>query len=341
MAKSTSRTNHRILLKSRPKAEPEPGNFELVEEPIPEPGDGQALVRAVYLSLDPYMRGRMRDVKSYVPPTQIGEVMPGAVVGEVMASRDPSVSVGDIVEAYHGWQEYGVTEAKRLRKVDPRLAPISTALGVLGMPGMTAYFGLLEVGQPKAGETVVVSAASGAVGGVVGQIAKIKGCRAIGIAGGKAKCDYVRDELGFDACIDYKAEDLDAALKAACPDGIDVYFDNVGGKTLDAVLKRINLRARIVICGMISEYNLTGPDLAPRPTRALLVNRARMQGVLIFDHIERFPEALKALGEWVRSGKIKYRESVAEGLENAPAAFIGLLRGENFGKQLVKVGEAP
>ncbi|MDJ0949783.1 MAG: NADP-dependent oxidoreductase [Alphaproteobacteria bacterium] len=334
-------TNRQILLKSRPPGEPGLDNFELADAPMPVPGDGEVLVRSIYLSLDPYMRGRMRDVKSYVPPAEIGAVMPGAVVGEVMESHDADYAPGDIVEVYHGWQEYAASPAKFLRRVDATAAPISTALGVLGMPGVTAFFGLLDVGRPKPGETVLVSAASGAVGGVVGQIAKIKGCRAVGIAGGPAKSRWVTEELGFDACIDYRAEDLDEGIQRTCPDGVDVYYDNVGGRTLDAVLRRINDRARIVICGMISEYNLEKPELAPRPTRALLVHRARMEGLIVFDYVDRFPEALASLADWVRSGELKYRETIADGIENAPAAFIGLLKGENFGKQLVRLGPEP
>jgi len=334
----TSPTNRQILLKSRATAEPGLENFELVETPVPEPGAGEVLVRGIYLSLDPYMRGRMRDVKSYIPPIPIGEVMTGGVVGEVVRSDDPAFAPGDIVEGLLGWQDYAVAPGAALRQVDPALAPISTALGVLGMPGLTAYFGLLEIGRPQAGETVVVSAAAGAVGSAVGQIARIEGCRAVGIAGGRAKCDAVTGTLGFDACIDYKNADLETALTETCPDGIDVYFDNVGGTTLDTVLHHINRGARIVICGMISEYNLETPEPAPRQTRALLVNRARMEGFIIFDFAARYEEGRAALGAWVRDGRLKYHEDIAEGLEAAPAAFIGLLRGANFGKQLVHLG---
>ncbi|MCZ6587275.1 MAG: NADP-dependent oxidoreductase, partial [Alphaproteobacteria bacterium] len=298
------------------------------------------VARALYLSVDPYMRGRMRDVKSYAPPAPLGEVMGGGVVGQVVASKTPVFAEGDIVQGNFGWQEYAVSDGTDVRTVDASLAPISTAVGVLGMPGMTAYFGLLEVGQPVAGETVVVSAASGAVGSVVGQVARIKGCRAVGIAGGAEKCAYLTDVLGFDAALDYKATpDLRAALADACPDGIDVYFDNVGGATLDAVLSLINLHARIAICGMISEYNLTAPELAPRPTRALLVNRARMQGLLVHDWADRRAEGIAQMAAWIKEGKLRYKEDVVEGIENMPAAFLRLLRGENFGKQLVKAGD--
>lgn len=336
-----SKNRKQVLLKSRPPGEPSHDNFELVESGIPQPGDGEVLVRGIYMSLDPYMRGRMREGKSYVPPTELGTPMPAGVVGEVVESKAEQFSPGDIVEGLLGWQTHGVMPAAELRKVDASLAPISTALGVLGMPGMTAYFGLLEVGQPREGETVVVSAASGAVGGLVGQIAKIKGCRAVGIAGGPEKCAYVKDELGFDAAVDYKAEtDLKAALKTACPDGIDVYFDNVGGPILDTVLTQINLRARIAICGMISEYNRETPELAPRPTRALLVNRARMEGLIVFDWAKRYPEGMTAMAGWIKDGKIKFREDIRDvGLEGAVDAFLGLLKGENFGKLVVKIGE--
>ena len=334
--------NRQWLLKSRPPAEPEAGNFELVEKPIPEPGDGEIVVKAIYLSLDPYMRGRMREGKSYVPPVEIGAVMEGGVVAQVIASRNPRFAEGDIVEGLFGWQEYALSDGGNARKVDASLAPISTAVGILGMPGMTAYFGLSEVGQPKEGETVLVSAASGAVGGLVGQIAKIKGCRAVGIAGGPEKCAYIREELGYDAAVDHRAAgDIRAGLKEACPKGIDVYFDNIGGPTLEAVLSLINLHARIAICGMISEYNLTEVQLAPRPTRALLVNRARMQGLIVFDWASRYPEGMAQMAAWIKEGKLKYREDVIEGIENMPAALIRVLRGENFGKQLVKAADDP
>jgi len=340
-------SNRQWLLKQRPAAMPSEDDFELVETPVPEPGAGEFVMRASVLSVDPYMRGRMRDVKSYVPPVQIGDVMTGASVGAVVASKHPEFKKGDIVEGRFGWQEYALSDGRAAgaRKVDASLAPISTSLGVLGMPGMTAYFGLLEVGQPKEGETVVVSAASGAVGGLVGQIAKIKGCRTVGIAGGPEKCAYLRDELGYDATVDHrKAKDLKAmaaALGEAAPDGIDVYFDNVGGMTLDAVLSRINIHARIAICGMISEYNQTEPELAPRPTRALLVNRARMQGLIVFDWAKRYPEGLAQMATWIKEGKIKYREDVIEGIENMPKAMLRLFSGQNFGKQLVRAAPDP
>ncbi len=334
--------NRQWLLKSRPPAEPEIGNFELVEQPIPEPGTGEILVKSIYLSLDPYMRGRMREGKSYVPPVEIGAVMEGGVVAQVIASKNAKFAEGDIVEGLFGWREYALSDGSNARKVDPSLAPISTAVGILGMPGMTAYFGLTEVGQPKEGETVLVSAASGAVGGLVGQIARIKGCRTVGIAGGPEKCAYIKSELGYDAAVDHRAVDnMRAALKEACPKGIDVYFDNIGGPTLEAVLSLINLRARIAICGMISEYNLTEVQLAPRPTRALLVNRARMQGLIVFDWADRYAEGMAKMAGWIEEGKLKYREDVIEGFENMPGALIRVLRGENFGKQLVKAADVP
>jgi len=333
--------NRQFIVNSRPKGEIEDDTFKLIERPIPEPGEGEFLARALYLSVDPYMRGRLREGKSYVPPVAIGDVMTGGVVAQVVKSKHPKFAEGDIVEGRLGWQEFAVSDGSEgVRKIDPDLAPISTALGVLGMPGMTAYFGLLDVGQPKEGETVLVSAASGAVGALVGQIAKVKGCRTVGIAGTDAKCDYCRNELGYDAVINHrKTEDWDSALAEAAPDGIDVYFDNVGGKILDAVLNRINIHARIAICGMISEYNRPEPELAPRPTRALLVNRARMQGLIVFDWEDRYPEGIEAMAKWLDEDKIRYREDIVEGFENMPYALEQVLQGENFGKKLVKAGE--
>ena len=332
--------NRQWLLANRPAGEPSESDFAMVERPVPEPGEGEFVARALFLSVDPYMRGRMRDVKSYAVPAALGEVMVGGAVSQVIASKNPAFVEGEIVQGSFGWQEYAASDGTDVRTVDASLAPVSTALGVLGMPGMTAYFGLLEVGQPETGETVVVSAASGAVGSVVGQIAGIKGCRAVGIAGGAEKCAYLSDDLGFDAAVDYKAApELRAALAEACPDGVDVYFDNVGGATLDTVLSLINLHARIAICGMISEYNLSAPELAPRPTRALLVNRARMQGLLVHDWADRRAEGIAQMAAWIEDGKLTYKEDVIEGIENMPKAFLRLLRGENFGKQLVKAGD--
>jgi NADPH-dependent curcumin reductase CurA len=336
------RTHRQIRLAARPAGYPTEGDFRLVESPVPEPGPGEFLVRVVYLSLDPYMRGRMSDARSYVPPVALGDVMEGGAVGEVVRSTHPRFAVGDVVEGRLGWQEYAVSAGKGVRKLDPASAPISTALGVLGMPGLTAYFGLLDVGQPKPGETVVVSAASGAVGGLVGQIAKLRGCRAVGLAGSDAKVDYLTGELGYDAGINYRtAPDLDAALRAACPSGIDVYFDNVGGRITEAVSRHVNLFARFAICGLISQYNLAAPELAPRNERFVLVNRVRIQGFIVSDFAARYKEGLAQLTEWVQQGTLKYREDVVDGLERAPAALIGLLQGQNFGKMIVRVGPEP
>jgi NADPH-dependent curcumin reductase CurA len=328
--------NRRILLKSRPEGTPTLGNFELVQGAVPEPGDGEVLMRTRYLSLDPYMRGRMSAAKSYAKPVGVGEPMVGGTVGEIVASRHPKFAVGDIVMGYGGWQDYALSNGAGLRKLDPAAASVSTALGVLGKPGLTAYAGLAEIGQPKAGETVVVAAASGAVGSVVGQIAKIKGCRAVGIAGGPDKCRFVADELGFDACIDHRAPDFARRLEAACPKGVDVYFENVGGAVQQAVWPLLNDFARIPVCGLIAQYNLNtplpGPDMF-----SVLRKRLTVRGFIVWDFAARQADFLREADEWVRSGKLKYREDVVEGLENAPAAFLGMLQGKNFGKMLVKV----
>jgi NADPH-dependent curcumin reductase CurA len=294
------------------------------------------LVRNEWLSLDPYMRGRMSDAKSYVPPVQLGEVMAGQTVGEVIESQDPRFKPGDKVLTPLGWQLYGVAKASELTPIDIKRAPASYYLGVFGMPGMTAWFGLYEIGQPKPGETVVVSAASGAVGSVVGQLAKIKGCRAVGIAGGKAKCDYVVHELGFDACVDYKAGNLLEDLRRACPNGVDVDFENVGGEILDTLLRMMNRFSRIVVCGLIAQYNATEP-YGYKMLRSVLVNRIRMQGMIIFDWKDRYGEALAGLARYFAEGKLKYRESVVHGIDNAPKGLIALFKGENFGKQVVKL----
>lgn len=328
--------NKQVLLAARPRGAVEAGDFRIVESDVPAVGDGEFLVRAHYLSLDPYMRGRMDDVKSYAKSAVVGEVMVGTAVGEILESRHEKYKVGDYVETRTGWQLYGKSDGGGVRKIDPAYVPLSAYLGAVGMPGVTAWIGLNEHGKPKAGETVVVSAASGAVGSAVGQLAKIKGCRAVGIAGGRAKCDYVVNELGFDACIDYKAGELDAELAAACPQGIDIYYDNVGGRILDTVLPRMNAFSRIPLCGLISGYD--DPDaLAIRNFRSFLVNRIQLRGFICSDHLELWKPALKELGSLVHEGRLKYRESMAQGLENAPAAFIGLLKGQNFGKQLVKL----
>ena len=328
--------NRRILLAARPQGAVTPAHFRLEETDLPHAGDGEFVVRNHYLSLDPYMRGRMEDAKSYAASVKLGDVMVGTAVGEVIESKHPKFKVGDFVETRSGWQLYGVSNGGGARRLDPAFVPLTAYLGAVGMPGVTAWIGLNEYGQPKAGDTVVVSAASGAVGGVAGQLAKLKGCRVVGIAGGRAKCDYVVDELGFDACVDYKAGRLDADLAAACSDGVDVYFDNVGGAVLTAVLERTNAFARIVLCGQISGY--ADPDaLALRNARLLLVNRLMLRGFICADRLDLWKPALAELGQLVHDGRLRYRESIAIGLDNAPAAFIGLLQGQNFGKQLVKL----
>jgi NADPH-dependent curcumin reductase len=328
--------NRQILLKERPTGEPAVEHFELVSKPLPPIAAGQVLVRTHYLSLDPYMRGRMSAAKSYVQPVEIGDVMCGEVVGEVVDTNNPKFTVGQFVHGALGWQQYAISDGAGLRRIDVSQAPPPAWLGVLGMPAVTAHIGLLDIGEPKPGETVVVSAASGAVGSIVGQIAKLKGTRAIGIAGGANKCDYVVRELGFDACVDYKRSGWRDELKAAVPNGVDVYFDNVGGEILDTVLARMNPFARLPLCGLISQYNTMEP-YGLKNIRSVLVNRIRMQGFIVTDKPERWRPAFADLAAWYAAGKLKYRESIAEGLENAPRAFIGMLRGENFGKQLVKV----
>ena len=328
--------NMQVLLASRPTGWVKESDFRIVETEIPAPGDGQVLVKNLYLSLDPYMRGRMNDQRSYAAKVEIGQVMTGETVGEVVESRNPKFRAGDTVAGRVGWQNYALSDGSDLRKVDPKLVPISTYLGVVGMPGVTAWIGLTDIGQPKPGETVVVSAASGAVGSVVGQLAKARDCRVVGVAGGKAKCDFVVGELGFDACIDHRAGDWQKALADATPKGIDVYFENVGGALLDAVLLRCNPFARIALCGMVSQYNAVDRYGVQNLMMAVGM-RIRLQGFIVSDHMARWPEALKELSQGVRDGKIKYRETVTEGLANAPRAFIGLLKGENFGKQLVKL----
>lgn len=332
-------TNLTIVLKSHPVGAPRPADFALVRDPMPKPGAGEVLCRTIYLSLDPYMRGRISGVRSYAAPVEIGQVIVGGTVSEVVESNHPRFQRGDVVVGYDGWQAYAVSNGAGMRTLDRAAAPISTALGVLGMPGLTAYVGLLEIGRPKRGETVVVSAASGAVGSIVGQLAKAGGCRAVGIAGTDAKCRYVVDELGFDACVNYR-QGLPASLAAACPNGIDVYFENVGGPVLDAVLALANQGARIPLCGLISEYNATSPVPGPN-WRPLLAKRIRVQGFIVSDHLDRAPAFLADLAPRVRDGRLKYREDVVDGLESAPAAFIGLLEGKNFGKLIVRVGPEP
>ena len=328
--------NTRVVLASRPTGWVTEANFRVESVPAPQPKDGEVLVKNLWLSLDPYMRGRMNDVKSYAAKQELGEVMVGGTAGEVLESKNPKFKPGDKVVGQFGWQQYGVSDGKGLNKVDASRIPLSAYLGVIGMPGVTAWVGLLDICQPKEGETVVVSAASGAVGSVVGQIAKLKGCRAVGIAGGKEKCGYVQNELGFDACVDYKAGRLNDDLKAAVPKGVDCYFENVGGEILDMVLRRMNPFSRIAVCGLISQYNATEP-YGVKTFQSILTNRIKVQGFIVSDRLELWAKALPELIGWVAAGKIKYRETVAQGLENAPKAFIGLLKGENFGKQLVKL----
>lgn len=328
--------NKAIVLASRPQGWVKPGDFRLESQPMPAPKDGEVLVKNLWLSLDPYMRGRISDAKSYVPPVAIGGLMVGQTVGEVVESKSPAFKAGDHVLTSLGWQTHGVARAGEVTKVDAKAGvPLSYYLGVLGMPGLTAYFGLYEIGHPRAGNTLVVSAASGAVGSVVGQLAKASGCRVVGIAGGKAKCEYVVKELGFDACVDYKAGKLSEDLGAACPNGVDVYFENVGGQIMDAVMARMNFASRMIVCGLISDYNATEP-YGMKMMRSVLVNRIRMQGMIVFDWINRYPEGIKALSAMVAAGRIKYRESVVQGIENAPQGLVDLLQGKNFGKQLVK-----
>jgi len=335
-------TNRQILLDNRPQGEASASNFKLVTAQTPPLQDGQVLVRHHYLSLDPYMRGRMNEGKSYAQPQPLGEVMIGGTVGEVVESRHPKFSVGDQVVGMGGWQEYSVVDANQpgaVRKVDTTHVPLSHYLGAVGMPGVTAWYGLVKIIEPKAGETMVVSAAAGAVGSAYGALAKARGCRVVGIAGGRDKCDYVVKELGFDACIDYKlhqdAGSLSKALKEACPNGIDGYFENVGGMVLDAVLTRMNAHGRIAVCGMIAGYD--GQPVPMSYPQLILTNRLKVQGFIVSEHMEIWPEALKELGMLVGSGKLRPRESVAQGIESAPQAFLGLLKGKNFGKQLVKL----
>ncbi|HTS76474.1 MAG TPA: NADP-dependent oxidoreductase [Bryobacteraceae bacterium] len=330
-------TNRQFVLASRPNGMPSPENFKLVETPIPELKDGEILVRAMYLSVDPYMRGRISGMRSYAAPVEVGQVMVGGGVAKVVESKNPEFKPGDAVDIYMGWQEYTISNGRGVRKLDPSVA-VSTAEGVLGMTGLTAYFGLLDVCHPKAGETVVVSGAAGAVGSVVGQIAKIKGCRTVGIAGGDDKVAWILKDCGYDAAFNYKTTgNYSAKLKELCPNGIDVYFDNVGGQITDAVFGLLNVGARISICGQISQYNNSKPEMGPRLLSMLIVARAKVQGFLVSDYAAQFGPALTEMTGWVREGKIKYREDIVEGFENLPQAFIGLFHGENIGKRLVHV----
>jgi NADPH-dependent curcumin reductase len=329
------KTYQQIVLASRPKGEAVPANFRLESMPVPSLSDGQVLVRNHYLSLDPYMRMRMDDAKSYAAPQAIGAVMIGGTAGEIVESKNPQFAVGDKVVGMLGWSEMGVSDGALLKKVDATHIPLSAYLGAVGMPGMTAWYGLTQIMQPKAGDTIVVSAASGAVGSVVGQLAKQRGCRAVGIAGGPEKCAYVVNELGFDACIDYKAGNLEADLAAATPNGIDAIFENVGGAIFDAALARMNPFGRIALCGMISGYD--GQPAPIKNVRVFLSMRLTMRGFIVSEHMELWPQGLKELGMLVAGGKLKFRESIAQGLAAAPEAFIGMLKGKNFGKQLVKL----
>ena len=333
-------TNRQVLLRRRPVGLPVAEDFEIVETPLQAVNDGEVLRRTIYLSLDPYMRGRMNEGPSYAAPVALGQVMEGSTVAEVLESKHPDFTAGEFVATYDGWQAYGVSSAKGLQKLDRAAAPLSTALGVLGMPGMTAYVGLLDIGQPKPGETVVVSAASGAVGSVVGQIARLKGSRAVGVAGSKEKCDFVVNELGFDACVSHKTDDLTGALAAACPNGIDVYFDNVGGAVLKAVFRLLNQNARIPLCGTIADYNAIEPPPGPN-LRPLLVKRALIKGFIVSDHADRRPAFLRDCAAWYREGALRYREDIVDGLDNAPAALLKLFDGRNFGKLIVRVSPEP
>jgi hypothetical protein len=341
---ATKPVNKRILLARRPEGLPQPEDFHLEEVALPIPAEGEVLLRILYLSLDPYMRGRMNAGKSYAAPVEIGQVMEGGTVGEVIDSRASGFAIGDIVLSHSGWQSHATAPATALRKLDPAAAPVSTALGVLGMPGFTAYAGLLTIGRPKPGETVVVAAASGAVGSAVGQIAKIKGARAVGIAGGAEKCAFVRDELGFDAAVDHHAPDFAAALEAACPKGIDVYFENVGGAVWDGVFPLLNDFARIPVCGLIAQYNakppFPGPDRLPPVMRDVLSKSLTIRGFIQREFAGQRPAFHAEMGQWIRDGRLRYREDVVDGIERAPEAFIGLLQGRNFGKLVVRVAGA-
>ncbi len=335
-------TAQRIALAARPVGEPKPENFRLEDVAMPSPGSGQVLLRTIWLSLDPYMRGRMSDAASYAQPVQIDQVMEGATISEVTVSNHPDFKAGDVVLSRVGWQTHAVSDGKGLRKIDAKSAPTSTALGVLGMPGFTAYTGLLDIGKPQQGETVVVAAASGAVGSAVGQIAKLKGARAVGIAGGAEKCRYVKDVLGFDECLDHRDPEMAGKLAAACPKGIDVYFENVGGKVFEAVLPLLNPFARIPVCGLISQYNAFEQEVGGKAMsflmRNVLTKRLTIRGFIVSDFAARYNDFLADMTTWFGEGKMKHRETVAEGLANAPRAFMGMLRGENFGKQLVRIG---
>ncbi|HKU16532.1 MAG TPA: NADP-dependent oxidoreductase [Steroidobacteraceae bacterium] len=335
--------NRRIVLAKRPQGEPTPADFRLEEVPIPQLKEGEMLLQTVFLSLDPYMRGRMSEGPSYTAATGLDDVMVGGTVSRVIGSRNPQFQEGDMVLSYSGWQEYQVSSGMGISKLDPRIPRPSYALGVLGMPGITAYVGLLDIGEPKPGETLVVAAATGAVGSVVGQIAKIKGLRAVGIAGGKEKCDYAVKELGFDACIDHRDTSMSKLLEDACRKGIDVYFENVGGAVWDAVVPLLNTHSRIPLCGLIAQYNATslppGPDRSSQLMGMFLVKQIKLQGFIISNYFHRMPAFVADMSQWLQAGRIKYREDITRGLENAPQAFMGLFKGSNFGKLLVQVSD--
>jgi NADPH-dependent curcumin reductase CurA len=337
-------TNRRIVLASRPEGRPTPADFRIEDVAAPEPREGELLLKVLYLSLDPYMRGRMSAAKSYAPPVELGAVMVGGTVARVVRSRHPGYAEGDFVVSHSGWQTYALSKGEGLRKLDPAAAPLSTALGVLGMPGFTAYAGLLSIGRPQPGETVVVAAASGPVGATVGQLARIQGARAVGIAGGPEKCAYVRDTLGFDAVVDHRAPDLAERLKEACPQGVDVYFENVGGAVWDVVFPLFNEFARIPVCGLIAQYNSTGPfegpDRLPIVMRDVLSKSLTLRGFIQREFVSQFPDFQRDMSAWIREGRVRYREDIVEGLDRAPEAFIGLLEGRNFGKLVVKVDES-
>jgi NADPH-dependent curcumin reductase len=340
MTRLTMPLNRQFRLAARPVGMPKPADWIFTEEPVADAADGTFVVKVLYISLDPAMRGWMNDARSYIAPVALGSVMRAGGVGRVIASKHPGFAIGDHVVGMFGVQEYAASDGKGVHRVDPALAPLPVYLGALGMPGMTAYFGLLDVGKPKAGDTVVVSGAAGAVGMVVGQIARIKGCTAIGIAGGATKCAYITEELGFDAAIDYKAEDVRTALARHCPNGIDVYFDNVGGDILDAALARLAMHARVVICGAISQYNSTTGIRGPTNYLSLLVSRASMTGMLVFDYADRYAEAARDLGTWRAQGTLKSREDVVDGLDRFPDALLMLFRGANMGKLVLKIADA-
>lgn len=339
-------TNTQVLLKSRPDGEPSEDNFEIVTAEVPALEDGQILTRTIYLSLDPYMRGRMSDARSYAEPTPVGGVMTGGTVSVVEESRNERFKAGDIVVTHTGWQEYAVSDGRGVRTLRPLAGvPISTGVGVLGMPGMTAYVGLKNIGEPKEGETLVVAAASGPVGATVGQIAKIRGCRAVGVAGGPEKCGYAVEEFGFDACLDHRADDFEEQLAAACPDGIDVYWENVAGRVLEAVIPHLNFFSRMPVCGLISQYSMTdlpqGKDHLPLLMRAILTNRTRVQGFIVTDYGSDFKDFITDMTGWVESGQVKFKDYRIKGLENAPKGLLSLLTGGNFGKTVVEVSDDP